>query len=430
MKPIFPSKVAVLGLGYVGLPVAVAFAESGIETVGFDVDVVRVEELSRHHDRTLEVDTKRLNIIENLSFTTDKTKIADCTMYIVTVPTPIKGNKQPDLTPLRQASKTVGSVLKKADIVVYESTVYPGATEETCVPILEQISGLSFGIDFHVGYSPERINPGDKEHTLQSITKVVAGSCRDTLNILSQMYGRIVKAGIHEAPSIKVAEAAKVIENTQRDVNIALINELALIFDRLGIRTSDVLAAAATKWNFLRFSPGLVGGHCIGVDPYYLTAKAIEVGYHPDVVLSGRRTNDSIAAFIAQKALKLFGETRSISLPPKIGIYGVTFKEDVPDIRNSKVPDIAYELALFGHTPLIYDNLADAREVKDEYCLDLCAEGVFRDLDILILAVPHKNFISQPPKKIMDLLTSNGILVDVKAALFDVAFEEHQYWSL
>src|SRR5687768_9828578 len=338
MRPLEQEKIAVIGLGYVGLPVAISFGRK-LPTVGFDIRQRRIDELKKGHDDTMEVTTEQLGSASKLELTADPAKLADCTFFIVAVPTPIDNNNRPDLGPSFSASRTVGPHLKRGDVVVYESTWYPGVTEELCGPILDDKSGLKNGVDYFLGYSPERINPGDKEHTFEKIMKVVAGQTAETLERVARVYASVVVAGVHRAPSIKVAEAAKVIENTQRDLNIALMNELALIFDRMGIRTADVLAAAGTKWNFLRFTPGLVGGHCIGVDPYYLTAKAESLGYHPQVILAGRRINDAMGAHVARRLLKGLGQRGALK-DARVGILGLTFKENVPDIRNSRIPDI------------------------------------------------------------------------------------------
>src|SRR5574344_1475120 len=365
---IFNSKIAVIGLGYVGLPLAHAFSEK-YEVVGFDISKWRIDELSSGYDRTLELSKEQVNeaIKNGMKFSLDINDIKDCNIYIVTVPTPIDKNKRPDLTPLIKASETVGKVLKKGDIVIYESTVYPGATEEECVPVLEKFSGLKFNRDFFCGYSPERINPGDKEHTLTKILKITSGSTPLTAKKVDELYKSIIKAGTHLASSIKVAEAAKVIENTQRDVNIALINELAMIFDLMDINTQDVIEAAATKWNFIKLFPGLVGGHCIGVDPYYLTHKAQAVGYNPEVILSGRRINDNMGIYVANKVIKLMIQKNKKIKHSRILILGITFKENCPDIRNSRVIDVIKELREFGCGIDVYDPWADAEAVKHEY---------------------------------------------------------------
>jgi UDP-N-acetyl-D-galactosamine dehydrogenase len=352
-------------------------------------------------------------------------------MVIVAVPTPIDDNRQPDLTPIIKASRTVGKNLKQGAVIVYESTVYPGVTEDVCAPIVEQESGLKWGRDFFVGYSPERINPGDKEHTLERIVKVIAGETPEVTERLAQVYGAVITAGLHRAPSIKVAEAAKVIENTQRDLNIALMNELALIFDRLGIRTKDVLDAAGTKWNFMRFSPGLVGGHCIGVDPYYLTAKAQQLGYHPQVILSGRRINDDMGSFIAQRAVKLMINAGLQPRGARVGILGITFKENVADIRNSRVPDIVRELLEFGIEPLVHDPLANGDAVHEEYGLSLVPFEELQQLQGLIVAVPHSHFARLPAASLAARLQPDGVLIDIKSMLVPAEIPESiSYWSL
>jgi UDP-N-acetyl-D-galactosamine dehydrogenase len=409
-------RIAVIGLGYVGLPVALAFARKFEGVVGFDISASRVSELQRHVDRTNEVESDALRST-TLTLSADPRALEGATFFVVTVPTPIDGNRQPDLTPVRKASETVGRYLRPGAVVVYESTVYPGVTEEICGPILEAASQLRCGVDFTLGYSPERINPGDKTHTLERIVKVVSGQDAATLDRVAGAYGAIIDAGVHRASSIKVAEAAKVIENTQRDLNIALMNELALIFDRMGIRTADVLAAAGTKWNFLKFAPGLVGGHCIGVDPYYLTAKAESLGYHPEVILAGRRINDGMGAFVAQRVVKLL---IAADLPVKrarVGVLGLTFKENVPDLRNSRVPDILGELRQFGIDTMVHDPRADAAEAHEEYGVALHGLDAFRDLDAIVLAVSHREFLEMGGAEIAARLKSNGVLVDVKSAL-------------
>jgi UDP-N-acetyl-D-galactosamine dehydrogenase len=423
-------KIAVIGLGYVGLPVAVGLARAHGGVVGFDIKPERVEALRRGEDATREFTAEELRGLD-LVYTTDPADLAGCTCFIVTVPTPIDHNRQPDLTPLHKACATVGRAMGKGALVVFESTVYPGVTEEVCGPLLARASGLVPGRDFTLGYSPERINPGDKEHRLETITKVVAASDAASLARLEAVYGPVIGAGLHKAPSIKVAEAAKVIENTQRDLNIALMNELALICDRLGIRTKDVLEAAGTKWNFLRFSPGLVGGHCIGVDPYYLTAKAESLGYHPQVILAGRRINDGMGGFVAQKLVKTLIRNDVPVRRARVGILGLTFKEDVPDLRNSRVPDIVKELASFGIAACVHDPHADAAEAHEEYGLELTPLAGFRELDALVLAVPHRAYLAQGPAALTQMLARNGILVDVKSALRpeDVP-SSLTYWSL
>ncbi|WP_338792970.1 nucleotide sugar dehydrogenase [Bernardetia sp. Wsw4-3y2] len=385
-------KLAIIGLGYVGLPLAVEFGKK-YTTIGFDINKKRIDELKKGYDRTLEVNTEELKESHQLSFTASVEKLKEATIYIVTVPTPVDLYKKPDLKPILSASKTVGKVLKKGDIVVYESTVYPGCTEEDCVPILEKESGLKFNKDFFCGYSPERINPGDKEHTISKIKKVVSGSTPKIAQELNILYGSIITAGTHLASSIKVAEASKVIENAQRDLNIAFVNELALIFDKMDIDTLEVLEAAGTKWNFLPFRPGLVGGHCIGVDPYYLTYKAESLGYHPEVILAGRRINDTMGVFVAAKVVKLMIQRSSSVKGARILVLGITFKENCPDIRNSRVIDVIREFQDFGANVEVHDPWADAIEVKHEYNLDLIKEPT-NNYDAIVLAVSHKEFES------------------------------------
>ncbi len=385
-------RLAIIGLGYVGLPLAVEFGKK-YDTIGFDINAKRIEELKQGIDRTLEVSREELQEAKNLTFTTSTEDIKEANIYIVTVPTPIDKHKNPDLTPLIMASRTVGRVLKKGDIVIYESTVFPGCTEEVCVPELERESGLTFNEDFFCGYSPERINPGDKKHRLPNIKKVTSGSTPEVAKKVDELYKSIITAGTHLASSIKVAEAAKVIENAQRDINIAFVNELALIFDKLGIDTLDVLEAAGTKWNFLPFRPGLVGGHCIGVDPYYLAYKAKEVGYHPQIILAGRRTNDEMGIFVANKVVKLLIHKGHKVKGSKALILGITFKENCPDIRNSRVIDVIQELQDFGIDVDVYDPWADKEEVKREYGLELLQqEPSFTDYDSIVLAVAHEQF--------------------------------------
>jgi UDP-N-acetyl-D-galactosamine dehydrogenase len=408
-------KIAVIGLGYVGLPVAVAFARSGAAVVGFDVDRNRIEELRSGLDRTREVDKSDL-AHPTLTYADDPAALAQSDFYIVTVPTPIDAAHRPDLGAIFAASDTVGRFLKRGDIVVYESTVYPGAVEEDCAPLLERASKLRCGPDFTVGYSPERINPGDKTHRFETITKVVAGQDEKTLDIVTDVYGSVVKAGIHRAPSIKVAEAAKVIENTQRDLNIAFMNELSALFERLGIDTGDVLAAAATKWNFQKFTPGLVGGHCIGVDPYYLTYRAEKAGYDPQVILAGRKINDGVGRRVARECVRrLLKRKNGVAT---VTILGMTFKEDVPDTRNSKVADIANELQSFGLAVQVHDPLADPREVKREYGIELVKLEALRPADAVIFAVAHDTFVRGGWLLLTKLLGENGgIVLDVKSQL-------------
>ncbi len=382
--------IAVIGLGYVGLPLAVEFGKHR-KVIGFDINKTRIQELSNGHDRTQEVDKEELKNAKHLSFTMENKNLKDAQIFIITVPTPVDEFKKPNLTPLIKASETVGAVLKQNDIVIYESTVYPGVTEEICVPILEQISKLKFNTDFYCGYSPERINPGDKVHTLTKIKKVTSGSNPEIAKHINSLYGEIIEAGTHIAPSIKVAEAAKVIENAQRDINIAFVNELALIFDRMGIDTNDVLDAACTKWNFLNFRPGLVGGHCIGVDPYYLTHKAEALGYHPQVILSGRRINDNMGTFVANQVVKLLVKKGHAVRNAKALILGITFKENCPDIRNSRSIDVINELKGFGIDIHVYDPYADPKEVYDEYGIQL-ENDYGSGYDLIVLTVSHQPF--------------------------------------
>jgi len=408
-------RISVIGLGYVGLPVAVAFGKAGFPVVGFDIDSRRVAALREGSDHTGEVDSVDLKDA-GLRLTTDPADLKAANFHIITVPTPVSQAKRPDLGPLLSATRTVGRQLKAGDIVVYESTVYPGATELECVPILEAESGLRMGRDFGVGYSPERINPGDREHRFETIRKVVSGSNPETLEIVAEVYGSVVKAGVHCASSLAVAEAAKVIENTQRDLNIALMNELSLIFGRLGIDTHDVLEAAGTKWNFLKFVPGLVGGHCIGVDPYYLTHRAEQVGYRPEVILAGRRVNDGMGQHVAQEVVKHLLRAGRKDL--RVTVLGLTFKEDVPDVRNTRVVDIVQELEAFGVATQVHDPLADPAEVAHEYGLTLTPLSDLTPADAVVLAVPHKAFASLNWSGLASLLKGrHGLVVDIKARL-------------
>lgn len=402
-------KIAVIGLGYVGLPLAVEFGKK-YPVLGFDINKERIGELEKGYDRTLEVDEANLQSSINLSFSCDKSDLKSCNIFIVTVPTPVDEYKRPDLTPLIKASETVGTALKNGDIVIYESTVYPGCTEEDCVPVLERVSGLVFNKDFFCGYSPERINPGDKEHTVTKILKVTSGSTPEIADEVDALYGSIITAGTHKAPSIKVAEAAKVIENSQRDINIAFVNELALIFNKMGIDTLDVLAAAGTKWNFLPFRPGLVGGHCIGVDPYYLTFKAESLGYHPEVILAGRRINDNMGAYVAKEVIKLLIKKSHKVDGAKVLVLGITFKENCPDIRNSRVIDVISELKDFGCDVSVYDPWADAKEVAHEYGLSLSKE-LGEKYDAVVLAVAHKEFIGMDMES---LKHEDSVVYDIK----------------
>jgi UDP-N-acetyl-D-galactosamine dehydrogenase len=390
-KIINTKKLAIIGLGYVGLPLAVEFGKK-YSVIGFDVNPVRISELKSGIDRTLEVDRGELELASYLSYTTSTNELESAQIFIVTVPTPIDGVNRPDLTHIIKASQTVGHALKKGDIVIYESTVYPGCTEEVCVPVLEKISGLKFNIDFFCGYSPERINPGDKVNTLTKIKKITSGSNQDTANEVNNLYASIITAGTYPAASIKVAEAAKVIENSQRDLNIAFVNELSVIFERLGIDTLDVLEAAGSKWNFLPFRPGMVGGHCIGVDPYYLTHKAEEVGYHPQVILAGRRINDNMGRYAARNVIKRMVKNGIDITKATVGVMGITFKENCPDIRNSKVVDLVEELRGWNLKVVITDPWADPNEVKNEYGYDLGVINSESPVDSLIVAVGHQEY--------------------------------------
>jgi UDP-N-acetyl-D-glucosamine/UDP-N-acetyl-D-galactosamine dehydrogenase len=408
-------KIAVIGLGYVGLPVAAAFARGGSPVVGFDIDAARVSELREGKDRTREVESSDLRL-PSLSFTCDPAAFKASDFFVVTVPTPIDGARRPDLGAMIAASRSVGAALKKGDIVVYESTVYPGAVEEECVPILEQTSKLKAATDFSVGYSPERINPGDKQHRFETITKVVSAQDQRTLDVVADVYGSVVTAGIHRAPSIKVAEAAKVIENTQRDLNIAFMNELSLIFQALNIDTADVLAAARTKWNFMPFQPGLVGGHCIGVDPYYLTYRAEKAGYHPEVILAGRRINDGMGQRVARECVR--GLLRRKSQGGVVTLLGLTFKEDVPDTRNSRVIDIVRELESFGLSVQVHDPMANAADAKHEYGVSLTDLDALQPADAVVLAVAHERYVQGGWPLIQQLLRGgSGLVLDVKTRL-------------
>ncbi len=429
MQQVLP-RVGVVGLGYVGLPVALAIGKAFPGTVGLDVDVQKIHQLLQGVDPTGE-GLEEVVQASAVNFTTEPKSLSQCDVVIVAVPTPIDENRQPDLSAMLAASAAVGRNLKRGAVVVYESTVYPGVTEEVCGPVLERESGMKRGEGFFLGYSPERINPGDKEHTFEQVVKVVAGEDRRTTQRIAEVYGAVVKAGLHQAPSIRVAEAAKVIENTQRDLNIALMNELSIIFDRMGLRTQDVLEAAGTKWNFLRFSPGLVGGHCIGVDPYYLTAKAQQLGYLPQVILAGRRINDDMGRFVAQRTVKLMINAGIPIKGARVGIVGVTFKENVTDIRNSRVPDIAEELQAFGVQPLLHDPLADGHRFKEEYGLELRPWSDLRGVQGLVLAVGHNELIQRPVEEMAGVIASGGVFVDVKSAVRRELLPAHvSYWSL
>ncbi|MEM9601688.1 MAG: Vi polysaccharide biosynthesis UDP-N-acetylglucosamine C-6 dehydrogenase TviB [Pseudomonadota bacterium] len=416
MDRVSDAKIAIIGLGYVGLPLAVEFGKQ-YPTTGFDISAERVAELERGIDRTLEVESAELATSTQLRYTSDPADLADSTVYIVTVPTPIDSANQPDLTPLTRASETLGRVLKRGDIVIYESTVYPGATEEHCVPVLERESGLVYQTDFHCGYSPERINPGDKAHRVTNILKVTSGSSAEVADTVDALYRSVIPAGTHKAPSIRVAEAAKVIENTQRDVNIALINELALIFNKLGIDTEDVLAAAGTKWNFLPFKPGLVGGHCISVDPYYLTHKAQEIGYHPAVILAGRRINDGMGQHIAEQVVKTMAGKGIGAVAAKVLILGLAFKEDCPDLRNTRVVDIVAALEEYGAQTDVHDPWVDAAEARHDYGIDLLDTPATAHYDAIVLAVGHRRFAELGAPGIRAHGKPNHVLYDVKSLL-------------
>lgn len=410
------SQIAVIGLGYVGLPLAVEFGKK-LPTIGFDISETRISELQDGVDSTLEIESEDLKSTNHLSYSSELEDIKNCNVYIVTVPTPITTHRQPDLRPLQSASRMLGNVVAKGDIVIYESTVYPGCTEECCIPLIEEVSGLAFNTDFYAGYSPERINPGDKEHRITNIVKVTSGSTPEISDFVDQLYSLIVTAGTYMASSIKVAEAAKVIENTQRDVNIALVNELALIFNRLEIDTQEVLEAAGTKWNFLPFKPGLVGGHCIGVDPYYLTYKAQEIGYHPEVILSGRRINDNMGAFVAESVVKLMTQKRIHVVGSKILIMGLTFKENCPDLRNTRVVDIIHELDRYHVDIDVFDPWVDPAAAQQEYGLQVIKEPHQGTYDAIILCVNHHQFHAMGIQAIKALGRIDHILYDVKYVL-------------
>lgn len=425
-------KIAVIGLGYVGLPLAAAFGKK-VDVIGFDIHQGKIEQLLGGYDATGELTTEQLQSTQ-IDYTVDPARIGEASFLIVTVPTPIDNNKKPDLSPLEAASRTIGRNLKPGAIIVYESTVYPGVTEDVCVPILEKESGLKCGTDFKVGYSPERINPGDKVHTVDKIIKVVSGQDDETLDTVAQVYELVVTAGVHRASSIKVAEAAKVIENTQRDLNIALMNELALIFGKMDIPTADVLEAAGTKWNFLKFTPGLVGGHCIGVDPYYLTYKAEEIGYLPQVILAGRRINDGMGKYVAENTIKKMIQADKTIKGSKVLILGMTFKEDVPDIRNSKVIDIIRELEDYGVEVLVHDPHACPLETRDEYNIDLIELDDLSQVDAVVWAVNHQLFEKNITQKLKSFVTgeSKGVLIDVKGVCKKPEIEQlgFLYWCL
>ena len=408
--------IAVIGLGYVGLPLAATFGRR-FKTLGFDINAKRVEELRQGHDHTLEVSEHELRDAAHLSFASNPEELKGCNVFIITVPTPIDEYKRPDLRPLESASRTVGRAIGKGGVAIYESTVYPGATEEVCVPIIEAESGLTFNQDFYAGYSPERINPGDKQHRLETIMKVTSGSTAEAADFIDDLYRQIITAGTHKASSIRVAEEAKVIENTQRDVNIALINELALIFHRLGIDTHEVLEAAGTKWNFLPFRPGLVGGHCIGVDPYYLTHKAQQIGYHPDVILAGRRINDGMGSHVARRTAKLMAQRNLQTTQSNILILGLAFKENCPDVRNTRVVDIVAELRSYNANVHIHDPWVNADEARHEYGLEMTGQPEQGKYDAIILAVSHREFVALGAEGIRAFGKPDAVLFDVKRAL-------------
>jgi len=416
MRSLSSSKIGIVGLGYVGLPLAVEFSKH-FDTVGLDINTRRIEELKAGTDRSLEVSSEELKRAARLNYTANALDLADCNVYIVTVPTPIDEYRRPDLTPLIKSSETVGKILSEGDVVIYESTVYPGATEEVCVPILEAQSGLAFNQGFYCGYSPERINPGDKEHRVVNIKKVTSGSTPEVADFVDALYRTIIIAGTHKASSIKVAEAAKVIENTQRDVNIALINELAILFDKLGLNTLEVLEAAGSKWNFLPFRPGLVGGHCIGVDPYYLTHKAQEIGYHPEIILAGRRINDGMGQYVVQRLVKLMTQKRAHVSGAKILLLGLTFKENCPDIRNTRVIDIIQELNSYDGNVDVYDPWADAREAREEYGIELMSKLPESHYDAIVIAVAHEQFKAMGAEGIRAFGKPGAVIFDVKNML-------------
>ncbi len=424
--------LAVVGLGYVGLPLAVEFGKK-FATIGYDLSEAKVAAYREYRDPTGEVSTEDLEAAHRLECTTDPRRLASADFIVVAVPTPVDAAHQPDFGPLVKASETVGRHMKRGATVIYESTVYPGATEEICIPVLEKHSGMKWKTDFYVGYSPERINPGDKEHTLTKILKVVSGDGPETLDKVAALYEAVITAGVYRASSIQVAEAAKVIENTQRDLNIALMNELAIIFDKLGLDTSEVLEAAGTKWNFLKFKPGLVGGHCIGVDPYYLTHKAEMLGYHPQVILAGRRINDGMASYIAKMTVQSMVKQGGCNRGDKVIVLGLTFKENCPDLRNSKVADLMASLRAFDLDVHVHDPLADPEEARNEYGLTLASwEALPKNASAVVLAVAHSEYLAVPPERILALLKPQGVLVDVKSVIDPAPFEKagHRIWRL
>lgn len=428
------NKIAVVGMGYVGLPLAITFSEQEFNVIGFDINEEKIFKYINGKDSTNEIGDERIKNSKNIEFTSDETKLREANFIIVAVPTPVLENKMPDLRPLEGASKIVGRNLSKGTIVVYESTVYPGATEEVCMPILEKESGMVCGKDFKIGYSPERINPADKDNTLRTITKITSGMDRESSDIIAEVYGEIITAGIHRASSIKVAEAAKVIENSQRDINIAFVNELSLIFDRIGIDTMEVLEAAGTKWNFIPYKPGLVGGHCIGVDPYYLANKASELGYHAQVILSGRRINDGMAKFIAEKTIKKLINNSIRVKGADILVMGLTFKENCPDLRNSKINDVITELKEYGANVHVIDPVASKEEAKREYEIILEDENCIKNMDAVVVAVGHKEYREMEIEKLrkyFNPIYSKPLLIDVKSIFNkEKAEKEYDYWRL
>lgn len=426
----FEPRVAVVGLGYVGLPVALAASEVYPNTIGFDIDQRKLSKIKKGVDPTQEGFDSAIQK-SSISVTSRVEDLSNCDFFVVTVPTPVDEYKKPDLSMVAAASSSIGKIIKPGAIVVFESTVYPGITEDFCGPLIEEASGLKSGVDFKLGYSPERINPGDKVHTLENIVKVVSGQDQETLEKVATFYERFVTAGVHRAASIKVAEAAKVIENTQRDVNIALMNELSVIFEKIDIRTKDVLDAAGTKWNFLKFVPGLVGGHCIGVDPYYLTSLAEKCGHYPEVILSGRRINDGMGRYVVNKAVRMMLNSDIAIKGARVGVLGLTFKENIADIRNSRVPDIVKELRAYGVEPIVSDSCCDAEEAFDEYAVRLVQHSEMKNLDCCILAVPHDYLIEKGMNYVEDMVIEGGILVDVKS-IFDPreVRKDLRYWSV
>lgn len=422
-------RIAVCGLGYVGLPVAVAFSRR-FDVIGFDVDKRRIARLKENDDWTGEIERDVL-LASPLQFTDQLSELEGCDFFVVAVPTPVDEKNNPDFSLLVRACQSIGSVLRPGSVVVFESTVHPGATEEICGPELEKASGLRCGIDFKLGYSPERINPGDREHPLEKIVKIVSGQDAESLEVIAAVYEQIIEAGVHRASSIKVAEAAKVLENTQRDINIALMNEMSKICDLVGIRTSEVLAAAGTKWNFLKFTPGLVGGHCIGVDPYYLTSKAQELGYHPEVILSGRRINDGMASHVASRVVQTLARNGRLNASTRVGILGMTFKENVPDIRNSKTVDLYKALGQYGITPVACDPLVDPDQMEHEYGIKLVERDRFRHMDVLILAVPHGQTMDSIWEDLPQLVKTGGMVCDLKSVLDTKRLPaDLSYWTL